>query len=439
MSAICLPRPDRRKLRPALLLPALLLTTSCAWFAPRPLPAPPPQADTVETHDFVLASENAVVGQLFSVGLLEGDALSDIARHYGLGYQEIVEANPELDPWAPKAGTRALVPLQFVLPDAPRKGLVVNLAAMRLFYFYPDDPHALSTWPLGIGREGSSTPLGLMTVERKRKNPVWYPTDNIRRRHAQEGDPLPAMVPAGPDNPLGEFALYLSKPSYLIHGTNKPYSIGFRASNGCIRLYPEDIARLYREVPAKTPVRIVNQPYLLGWLDGELYLEAHRPFEEIDAKQARKSLLAKLKRMAKTLPRPIDWTRVEEALQQTRGFPIPILQGSDGPRQLLANARLLTRPDRLYRQPKTPETLEAGWRLKVLETPDAFEARRLAAMLNHLGPRIPARALAQNGRQVVMAGPFPDRKLAREAARTLKMDFELDGALLEPGQRILSD
>lgn len=136
------------------------------------------------------------------------------------------------------------------------------------------------TYALGIGREGWSTPVGVTRVTGKRPNPSWTPPESIRREHAEQGDALPAVVPPGPENPLGEYAIYLGMPGYLIHGTNKPYGVGMRVSHGCIRLYPEDISRLFPRVPEGTPVRIINEPYKLGWIDGRLYIEAHKPLSE---------------------------------------------------------------------------------------------------------------------------------------------------------------
>jgi L,D-transpeptidase ErfK/SrfK len=198
-----------------------------------------------------------------------------------LGHEQIAAANPGLDVWIPEADSRVLLPLQFTLPEAPRKGIVVNLAAMRLFSFPGKGGREVVTYPVGIGREGRSTPTGDMSVARKTLRPTWYVPESIRRDHAQKGNPLPAMVSPGPDNPLGEYAMYLTRASYLIHGTNKPYAIGLRASNGCLRLYPENIEPLYHSTPVRTPVRIVNQPYLLGWRNEQLYLEAHDPHEEL--------------------------------------------------------------------------------------------------------------------------------------------------------------
>ena len=238
-------------------------------------PVPP-----IASDEFVLSAPDEVLGRLQVVRARHEDTFPDLARRYNLGYDELRLANSTVDPWVPGEGTSVLLPTQFILPDTPRQGVVLNLAAMRLFYF-PDTgqsevPRVL-THPVGIGRLEWPTPTGSTAVVSKARDPVWYVPRSIRREHAAAGDPLPSQVPPGPDNPLGEYVLQLGMPGYLIHGTNKPYGVGMRVSHGCVRLYPEDIEPLFRMVPIGTPVHIVNQPYLAGWLAGTLYLEAHEP------------------------------------------------------------------------------------------------------------------------------------------------------------------
>jgi len=409
------------------------------FYSPPPLvlEADIAKQEAVRTHGFYLSGDDSVVGRLAQVPVREGDTLLDIARHFGLGYQHIADANPDLDPWIPQAGERVLLPLQFILPEAPRVGVVVNLAAMRLFYFADgkgQQKPALSTWPIGIGREGRATPLGAMSVARKTEHPAWYVPESIRRAHEEQGDPLPAVVPPGPDNPLGDYALYLSKPSYLIHGTNKPFSIGLRASNGCVRLYPEDIARAFKEIPVKTPVVVVNQPYLLGWLGGVLYLEAHAPFEEIDVKQAKANLLAKLRQIDKKRPKQLDWPKIEATLKQARGIPVPVFMHSASLGRQVAEAAQLERPEHLTGQPDNGGLPANGWLLRTAETNDEYWVRRLAAQLNHLGPRIPARMATRNHRHRLIAGPFADEKAARKAQATLSEDFSATTELVKPAK-----
>ena len=231
-----------------------------------------------------------VIGELSLTTTVYADTLSDLARAYHQGYNEMRLANPAVDPWLPGEGTEVVVPNQYVIPDAPRRGIVVNVPEMRMYY-YPGPARGkggrdtassgeVMTFPISIGRQNWVTPHGNMKIVAKAKDPAWYPPESIREEHAAEGDPLPRVVPPGPDNPLGRFKIRLSRPNYLIHGTNKPAGVGMRVSHGCIRLYPEDIAPLFERVALETPVHIVDQPVLAGWLDGELYVEVHPPLAE---------------------------------------------------------------------------------------------------------------------------------------------------------------
>jgi L,D-transpeptidase ErfK/SrfK len=316
-------------------LVCLLSLTGCAGLlSPRP----------VLTDRFVLPSEETdVIGDLQIVYARYEDTLADFARDYGLGFDEIVAANPGVDPWLPGEGTKVILPTQYVLPEAPRNGLVLNLASLRLFY-YPepeaDGEQVVITHPVGIGREGWRTPQGKFRITQKVENPVWRVPSSIRREHAAKGDPLPPIVPAGPDNPLGAYAMRLNRPQYLIHGTNKPYGVGMRVSHGCIRLYPEDIARLFPDVPVGTPVRIVNQPYIAGWLDGRLYLEAHKPLAE-DAKRWKGSLKPMekaLQKKAADRPVTLNWGRARQVAQAHMGVPFSVSHGIDGVGKVLADA-----------------------------------------------------------------------------------------------------
>lgn len=229
--------------------------------------------------------DSHVVGHNMVVYSRAEDTLLDIARQFDLGYRDITDANPEVDAWLPGENTRVILPTRYILPDAPRDGIIINIAEMRL-YFYPKnkqgEPQQVVTHPLGIGREGWATPLGKARITQKVKDPTWTPPESIRKEHAEMGDPLPRVVPAGPDNPLGAYAMRLSMPSYLLHGTNKPYGVGLRVSHGCIRLYPEDIEHLFGITPSNTAVEIIYQPHKAGQRNGQLYLEAHRPHKDVE-------------------------------------------------------------------------------------------------------------------------------------------------------------
>ena len=299
---------------------------------------PPSPSDS-----FLLPPEGTdVVGMVQIANASHEDTLSDIARRYDLGYEEIVAANPGMDPWLPGEGAQVVLPTQFVLPDAPRQGLVLNLAAMRLFY-YPrhgaDEPPRVITHPIGIGREGWRTPQGTSRITEKIVQPTWNVPASVRREHAQKGDPLPPVVPPGPDNPLGEYAMRLSLPNYLIHGTNQPYGVGIRVSHGCVRLYPEDIARLFPTVPEGTRVTIVNQPYLAGWRNEQLYLEAHQPLAE-EAKRWGNSLKPMEQALAEKAARPdaINWDKARKVAHEARGIPIPVSPDSPDLAEVLTTA-----------------------------------------------------------------------------------------------------
>lgn len=400
-------------------------------------PGPGPAADRpekrIEQHAAVPPKSDQIIGRLAAVVIREGDSLPDVARHFGLGHDAVNAANPGVDVWAPPAGSRVVLPGMFILPDTPRQGLAINLAAMRLFH-HRGKGRAIVTHPVGIGEEGRSTPMGEMHVERKAVRPTWYVPASIRKDHAKRGDPLPAEVPPGPDNPLGEYALYLSRTSYVIHGTNKPYSIGLRATNGCLRLYPEDVEKLYQAVPARTPVHIVNQPYLIGRAGGMLYLQAYAPQEELDAADVRKRLFARLKDIEKKERLRVDWKRVEETVTQARGIPVPILEGSGGLEGMLAGAVEVQRPAQLTGQPRIPAFKGGAWYVRADETIGEDNAKRLAAVLNHQGPQIPALVVQKGNRYLVLAGPYADRKTATAAVKRIKSDLEIDGVIVGPSE-----
>lgn len=221
---------------------------------------------------------NDVIGAVTSIAARAEDTLLDIARRHGLGYEDIVRANPGVDPWLPGEGTRVVLPTRYVLPPGPRRGVVLNLPEYRMYY-YPQpaagERAVVMTYPMSIGRMDWATPLGETRIVSKVENPVWYPPDSVRKEHAADGRPLPSVVPPGPDNPLGNFKMRLSLPGYLIHGTNRPAGVGMRVTHGCIRMFPEDIEFLFDQVKVDTPVRIINVPVKLGWDGDRLMMEAH--------------------------------------------------------------------------------------------------------------------------------------------------------------------
>lgn len=285
-----------------------------------------------------------VVGELQVMRARYEDTFVDIARTYGLGYGDLVAANPEVDPWLPGADTLVVLPTRYILPQAPREGLVLNIAAKRLFY-YPEvargEPPVVETYPIGIGRTGWATPTGDTTVVAKARDPIWYVPASVRREHLEDGDPLPKQVPPGPGNPLGRHVLALGLPGYLIHGTNKPAGVGMRVSHGCVRLFPEDIESLYARVAIGTRVRIVNQPYLYGWHKGDLLLEAHRPLEE-DQRDWPATLLAQAR--AALVEQQGDYfilaeDRIGAIAAAAHGFPVSVISRRPDTRVAVRSAR----------------------------------------------------------------------------------------------------
>ena len=266
-----------------------------------------------------------LVGELSSITSRYEDTLSDIARANDLGFLEISEANPGVDPWLPGEGIEIILPTQFLLPPGPREGIVINLAELRLYY-YPKGENRVITYPLGIGREGWETPVTQTRVTSKKPDPTWTPPESIRIEHREQGDILPAVIPPGPDNPLGAYAIYLALPGYLLHGTNKPFGVGMRVSHGCIRLYPEDIEKLFPRVPVHTPVRIINEPYKFGWAAGRLYMEAHQPLSEQQLESGVDiTRLQSLVNNALGSRRPnIDWDELVETALSHSGIPVPV-------------------------------------------------------------------------------------------------------------------
>ena len=423
-----------KRLHFAILLMVILFVPGCAdmrGYLAKSLPLPGYPADAIERNDFVVAKDDEVIGRLATIRLQGGDTLPDIARHFSLGLNHISAANPDVDIWVPGAGASVLLPMRFVLPDTPRKGIVINLAAMRLFRFQNKGGQlAVSTYPVGVGTEEKPTPMGKMVVTGKKHRPTWYVPASIAADHRKKGDPLPPQVPPWPLNPLGEYALYLSAAEYLIHGTNKPASIGLRATNGCIRLYPEDIERLFNKTPVKTPVTIVNQPYLVGRREGIVFLEAHRPFEG-SGPSSLKKLYARLKRIEANSGGMLDWERVKAVVVEARGVPVPI--SAIGHRREMAamEAIKLRHPGTLNGKPEIPAFKTDTWYVLAASLRDKVDALRLAAIINHQGPPIPARVLSKGDRHRVLAGPFDNSSAARKAAKHLRIYLELDAVVFE--------
>lgn len=269
-----------------------------------------------------------MIGEITSYTVKNEDTMWDLAVEFRVGFIELVAANQGVDVWVPEVGSSITVPSEHILPDAPREGLIVNIGDMRLYYFPPDGGPVDSS-PIGIGSEGSVTPTGKAKVMRKQAKPTWYPPASIRKEKPE----LPAVVKPGPDNPLGEYAMYLSWPAYLIHGTNLPPGVGRRTSHGCIRMYPADIERLFHRVPIGSEVVVVNQPVKLGWRQDALYMEAHPSLKQADELEDEGKFEPDplkpdplVRKAAGARVNDVDWDMVADIMKHRTGLPVPIIK-----------------------------------------------------------------------------------------------------------------
>ncbi len=295
-----------------------------AWFLPAFslvwLTMSPARAGNVH-----LLGEGAdLIGGVASMVSRYEDTLVDIGRAHNIGFEELKLANPGVDPWLPGEGREILLPTEFVLPAAERSGLVVNIAEFRVYFFYQNEGrNYVATLPASIGRMDWSTPLGRTRIVSRVTRPSWYPPASVREEYAAEGRELARVVPPGPDNPLGEYALRLGLPGYLIHGTNRPAGVGMRVTHGCIRLFPEDIEWLFPRTRVDMPVQIVNQPVKFGWRGDALYMEVHPALAAADGGAeltmtdvTRAYVQATVNRAAN-----VDWNRVAQVFREQRGIP----------------------------------------------------------------------------------------------------------------------
>lgn len=266
-------------------------------------------------------TSRTVVGLARVYRVKPGESLMEIARKFDLGYNEIADANPGVDPFVPGKGVRVTVPTSWILPDTEsHSGIVINLSELRLYYYFMvEGVRYVRTFPVGIGREGNLTPTGTFKVVEKIVGPAWYVPESIRKEEPN----LPKVVPAGPDNPLGSHAMRLSLPTILIHGTDKPWGVGRRVSHGCIRLYPEDIPKLFAMVPIGTSVEIVRQPVKVGTRYDRVYVEVHGddPEGHEDYFQVAVRLLQKEKLLTR-----VNTRKLYQAVQMHRGMPVDITE-----------------------------------------------------------------------------------------------------------------
>jgi L,D-transpeptidase ErfK/SrfK len=303
--------------------------------------------------EFTLEADQVAVGRSGVHVVSKGDTLMDVARWNGLGYTQLMAANQSLDPWLPPAGTDVVWSDFYILPDVPRKGIVVNLAMQRLFYFPPEGGKVI-TYAIGVGDVGRSTPVGVTKVTRKQADPTWYPPPSIRKK-----DPtLPGAVGPGPDNPLGAHALYLGWPRYLIHGTNQPDAVGRTTTNGCLRLYPEDIEKLFSQIKVGTPVRVINQETAVAWLGEKLYVQifpSKAQSFELETKRGfnpnpPKDLEARVKAAIKGRNATVNWEAVRQAGMERTGLPVMIAEAASSNGTFEESVALYSQPERLKRQ-----------------------------------------------------------------------------------------
>jgi len=336
--------------------------------------------------EFPLEKGQVAVGATDTAVTKDSDTMLDLARDFDDGYVDFMSANPGVNPWHPGHGKTITIPNFFILPDAPRTGIVINLAERRIYYF-PPGGKTVETYPAGVGVKADATPLGVTRVVLKEDGPVWRPPPSIRAERPE----LPAAIYPGPDNPLGDYALRLGWTNYLIHGTNKPDSVGRNVSHGCLHIYPEDIERLFHEVPVGTQVRSVNQPVKAGWIDNRLYVEVHPSKEqadEIDFNQPMTpavppQLTEIVRKVAGSRAQLVDWDTVRAVGRAATGIPTPVtplpadLQANGAPARA-SDPRSSTANDmdaRYYRPSPAATDLDPGYRPSASAIdPDASDA-----------------------------------------------------------------
>jgi L,D-transpeptidase ErfK/SrfK len=278
--------------------------------------------------EFPLAAKQTAVGAVDVYVTHDPDTLMDVGRRYDLGFTQLMAANTGVNPWTPGDGRQITVPSFYLLPDAPHSGIVINLAEQRLYYF-PPGKQIVETFPIGIGVLGASTPIGTTRIVAKEANPAWYPPPSI---HEERPD-LPQVVPAGPDNPLGAYALRLGWPTYLIHGTNKPDGVGRDVSHGCMHLYPEDIEGLFHEIPIGTAVHVVNEDVKMAWIGNELFVEVHPTKDQGDELDIADTMTAtdppadfeaRIAQAAGEQADRVDWSKVRQVGLERTGIPTQV-------------------------------------------------------------------------------------------------------------------
>lgn len=278
-------------------------------------------AQSIWALTFELSQNSNIVGHLQYTTVRYGDTLSTIGRKFNIGGYEMTEANPGINYMHPKAGTKLVIPTRFVLPKATRKGIVINLAEMRLYYYHPNGKH-VSTYPVGVGKDGWDTPLGETTIVRKRANPTWVVPQSILENHRRMGKPIEPTMPPGPKNPLGAFAMNTGFKNIVIHGTPYPMGVGIRSSHGCIRMLPEDIRELFSMAKVGTKVTVVHEPHKIGYQGNKLFMEAHVPISATTYAGVYSNDTL-IQRAANNLGRKVtvQWQDAKRVRHRTSGYP----------------------------------------------------------------------------------------------------------------------
>jgi len=345
----------------------------------------------VNATTYVLPSQGDVIGQVQYASAKASESLQNIARRYDVGFDEIKAANPGIDPLSLQEGERIVIPSRYILPKGPREGIVINLAEKRLYHYTRPlmGPPLVSTYPVSIGQDGKTSLLGTYKITKRVRKPSWTVPASTR----QENPSLPAIMPSGPDNPLGEYAMELNAPGCLIHGTNKPYTIGMNVSLGCVRLYPEDIAVLAHRSIKDSPVRIVNEAFKSGYMNGALYFEIHKPEASGDL-----NLAALVNKVTAIIPQQLwrdDWERVRLAGKEATGVAIPIA--------------------RLHSKPQQPRS----WMLQLASFKNYSSARSLMLQLEELDLPVTTSG-CETGKCKALAGPFTDLEYMKEISKRIK-------------------
>jgi L,D-transpeptidase ErfK/SrfK len=328
---------------------AALLLAAAAWSLPRiALGWTDDQFEKRPLYAYPLPQgRDNIIGNLVTYRLEKGDTLLDVGRWFGVTAPEISNANGHIDWWSPPVGRDITLPDEFILPDTPHVGIILNIPEMRIYYYYPSPtgpvlgrgkvtkasmsvksnvrPDVVYTFPVGLGRYDWKTPIGAFTVKGKTKNPTWVVPLDIYQEHLERDGEADHMIPGGdPDNPLGLYRLELTLPEYALHGTNVPWGVGMEVSHGCVRLYPEDIDRLFHKVKVGTPGEFVYQPIKFGWRGDALYVEVH---DDLYGRfpGAWAHALEEVKQRG--LEDQVDMTKLQKAIEEKTGVPTYIMPG----------------------------------------------------------------------------------------------------------------